>query len=173
MTNIHTLAVLLGRNESQRDTAIAEHLRAVAHRQAASAQSEQLRTYRREYEQRWNAQFAVEGRIELVHCSEITTVAQAEAFAIDDIILRTHKLFSTGVVVWDECARLFSIVIPNWAVREARDPVGLVVGDPALRLRWHLNLWSVVAHAHFIQGDDVADALWKTIRRHKALVKTL
>ncbi len=68
MTNIHTLAVLLGRNESQRDTAIAEHLRAVAHRQAASAQSEQLRTYRREYEQRWNAQFAVEGRIELVHC---------------------------------------------------------------------------------------------------------
>ena len=68
MTNIHTLTVLLGRNESQRDTAIAEHLRAVAHRQAASAQAEQLRTYRREYEQRWSAQFAVEGRIELVHC---------------------------------------------------------------------------------------------------------
>ena len=68
MTNIHTLTVLLGRNESQRDTAIAEHLRAVAHNQAASAQAEQLRTYRREYEQRWNAQFAVEGQIALVHC---------------------------------------------------------------------------------------------------------
>ncbi|MBC7731303.1 MAG: flagellar export protein FliJ [Bacteriovorax sp.] len=68
MTNIHTLTVLLGRNESQRDTAIAEHLRAVAHRQAASAQAEQLRAYRHEYEQRWSAQFAVEGRIELVHC---------------------------------------------------------------------------------------------------------
>ena len=68
MTNIHTLTVLLGRNESQRDTAIAEHLRTVAQSQAASAQAEQLRTYRREYEQRWNAQFAVVGQIELVHC---------------------------------------------------------------------------------------------------------
>ena len=111
--------------------------------------------------------------IELVHCSEITTVAQAETFAIADIILKIHRLFSTGVVVWEECARLFSIVIPNWAVREAHDPVGLVVGDPAQRLSWHLNLWSVAGHAHFIQGDDVADALWKTIRRHKALVTTL
>ena len=68
MTNIHTLTVLLGRNESQRDAAIAEHLRTVAQSEAASAQAEQLRTYRREYEQRWNAQFAIEGRIELVRC---------------------------------------------------------------------------------------------------------
>ena len=111
--------------------------------------------------------------IELVQCSEITTVAQAEAFAIDDILLKTHKLFSTGVVVWEKCVRLLSTVIPNWAVREAHDPVGLLVGDPAQRLSWHLNLWSVAGHAHFIQGDDVADALWKTIRRHKALVTTL
>ncbi len=68
MTNINTLTVLLGRNESQRDTAIAEHQRTVAQSQAASAQAEQLRTYRREYEQRWNAQFAVVGQIELVRC---------------------------------------------------------------------------------------------------------
>ena len=68
MTDVQTLTILLGQNERQRDAAIAEHQRAQSVAAAAQGQAEQLRTYRREYEQRWSAQFCREGRIELVHC---------------------------------------------------------------------------------------------------------
>ncbi len=68
MTDVQTLTVLLGQNERQRDAAIAEHQRAQGAADAARDQAEQLRAYRREYEQRWSAQFRREGKIELVHC---------------------------------------------------------------------------------------------------------
>ena len=68
MTDIQTLTILLGQNERQRDAAIAEHQRAQGVAEAARAQAEQLHGYRRDYEQRWSAQFCREGKIELVHC---------------------------------------------------------------------------------------------------------
>ena len=68
MTDTQTLTILLGQTERQRDAAIAEHQRAQGAAEAAKAQADQLRSYRREYEQRWSAQFCREGRIELVHC---------------------------------------------------------------------------------------------------------
>ena len=68
MTDVQTLTILLGQNERQRDTAIAEHQRAIGAAEAAQGQAEQLRMYRREYEQRWRLQFCREGKIELVHC---------------------------------------------------------------------------------------------------------
>ncbi len=68
MTDLQPLTLLLGQHERQRDAAIAEHLRVLAASDAAAAQSEQLRAYRREYEQRWSAQFCREGKIELVRC---------------------------------------------------------------------------------------------------------
>ncbi|MEP7297817.1 MAG: flagellar export protein FliJ [Burkholderiales bacterium] len=68
MTNLQPLTVLLGQHERQRDAALAEHQRAVVASEAAQAQAEQLHTYRREYEQRWSAQFRREGQIELVRC---------------------------------------------------------------------------------------------------------
>ena len=68
MTDLQPLTILLGQSERQRDVALAEHQRAQAVSDAAAAQAEQLRNYRRDYEQRWGAQFAREGKIELVHC---------------------------------------------------------------------------------------------------------
>lgn len=68
MTDINSLTVLLEQHERQRDAAIADHQRAVTAAEAASQQAEQLRVYRGEYEQRWSAQFRVQGQIELVHC---------------------------------------------------------------------------------------------------------
>jgi flagellar FliJ protein len=68
VTDIQTLTILLGQNERQRDAAFAEHQRAQGAAEAAKAQAEQLRHYRRDYEQRWSAQFCREGKIELVHC---------------------------------------------------------------------------------------------------------
>ena len=68
MTDLHPLTVLLGQNERQRDTALAEHQRAQNTSAAAAAQAEQLLAYRRDYEQRWSAQFCREGKIELVRC---------------------------------------------------------------------------------------------------------
>ena len=68
MTDLQPLAVLLERNERQRDVAMAEHQRTVTAGQAAAAQAEQLRVYRGEYEQRWQAHFARDGAIELLRC---------------------------------------------------------------------------------------------------------
>ena len=68
MTDLQPLTFLLRQNERQRDAALAEHLRAQAASASATAQAEQLRSYRRDYEQRWGAQFAREGKIELVRC---------------------------------------------------------------------------------------------------------
>lgn len=68
MTDVQTLTILLGQNERRRDAAIADHQRAQVTAEAARSQTEQLLTYRREYEQRWRSQFCREGQIELVHC---------------------------------------------------------------------------------------------------------
>jgi len=68
VTDIQTLALLLGQHERQRDAAFVEHQRAQASAEAAAAQADQLHVYRRDYEQRWGAQFQREGQIELVRC---------------------------------------------------------------------------------------------------------
>ena len=73
MTDVQTLTILLGHNERQRDAAIAAHQHARGAAEAAQGQAEQLRTYRREYEQRWRVQFGREGKIELVHCYQSFT----------------------------------------------------------------------------------------------------
>ena len=68
MTDLQPLTLLLGQNERQRDVALAAHQRAQEASAAAAAQAEQLHAYRRDYEQRWSAQFCREGKIELVRC---------------------------------------------------------------------------------------------------------
>jgi flagellar FliJ protein len=68
MTNLQPLTALLAQAERQRDLALADQIKAQVASAAAQAQAEQLLTYRREYEQRWSAQFCREGRIELVRC---------------------------------------------------------------------------------------------------------
>ena len=64
----NALRLLLAQAEAQRDEALAEQLKLEAARRAAVAQAEQLVVYRREYEQRWSAEFCREGKIELVRC---------------------------------------------------------------------------------------------------------
>jgi flagellar FliJ protein len=68
MTDLQPLIILLGQSERQRDAAVAEQQRLTLAADAAAAQAEQLRHYRRDYEQRWSAQFTREGKMELVHC---------------------------------------------------------------------------------------------------------
>ena len=68
MTDLQPLLLLLGQAERLRDAALGEHHRALIASAAATAQADQLRSYRRDYEQRWSAQFCREGKIELVRC---------------------------------------------------------------------------------------------------------
>jgi flagellar FliJ protein len=68
MNPLQPLMALLAQTERERDEAWAQAQQAAQAQQNAAAQAEQLLTYRREYEQRWSAQFRTEGRIELVHC---------------------------------------------------------------------------------------------------------
>lgn len=68
MADLNPLAALLAQSERQRDLAVADHLKAQADSAAAAAQVVQLTDYRREYEQRWSAQFCQEGQIQLVLC---------------------------------------------------------------------------------------------------------
>ena len=66
--DLRSLRLLLAQAERQRDEALAEQLKLDAAWRAAAAQAEQLVLYRREYEQRWSAEFCHEGKIELVRC---------------------------------------------------------------------------------------------------------
>jgi flagellar FliJ protein len=66
--DLHSLRLLLAQAERQRDEALAQQLKLEASRRAADTQAEQLVVYRREYEQRWSAEFCREGKIELVRC---------------------------------------------------------------------------------------------------------
>ena len=68
MTNLQPLNALLAQTERQRDLALADQMKAQTASEVAHEQAEQLLTYRREYEQRWSAQFCREGQIELVRC---------------------------------------------------------------------------------------------------------
>jgi len=62
------LLALLNQAQTERDNAQAACAAAQAAQRAATAQSDQLHGYRRDYEQRWGDQFRVQGAIELVHC---------------------------------------------------------------------------------------------------------
>jgi len=68
MTPLQPLAALLAQSERERDMALADMQRAQLASDAADAQAQQLLEYRRDYEKRWSAQFAREGKIELVRC---------------------------------------------------------------------------------------------------------
>ena len=68
MNPLQPLMALLAQTERERDEAWAALQRATEAQARASAQADQLLAYRRDYEQRWSAQFKTGGRIELVHC---------------------------------------------------------------------------------------------------------
>ena len=103
---LQPLALLLAQAERQRDDALGEQVKAEAARHAAEAQAEQLLAYRREYEARWQAEFAREGRIELVRCyqgfierlsqavEQQARVARSAAVQVEraEAIVRGHEL---------------------------------------------------------------------------------
>lgn len=66
--DLQALRFLLAQAERQRDDALAAQMKAEAAERAAVNQAEQLLVYRREYEQRWSAEFCRDGKIELVRC---------------------------------------------------------------------------------------------------------
>lgn len=68
MNDLQPLQALLAQTERERDAALAAHRQAQRASDAARAQAEQLVSYRQEYEQRWQAQFAQGGQITLVQC---------------------------------------------------------------------------------------------------------
>jgi len=99
MTDLQPLTILLGQHERQRDAALAEHQRAVIASDAARAQAEQLHTYRREYEERWSAQFRREGQIELVRCYQsfmerLTQAVDQQARAAEHAAAQVDRLMT-------------------------------------------------------------------------------
>ena len=68
MNPMQPLLALLAQTERERDAALADAQRTAQAQQAATDQAELLLNYRREYEQRWGAQFRSEGKMELVNC---------------------------------------------------------------------------------------------------------
>jgi flagellar FliJ protein len=109
--DLQALALLLAQAERQRDEALAEQYRAESARRAAAAQAEQLVAYRREYEQRWGAEFCRDGKIELVRCYQgfierlTQAVEQQEAVAANaavqaeraEAIVRGHEVRAAGL----------------------------------------------------------------------------
>ena len=79
MTSLKPLAAVLAQSERERDMALADLQRAQLASDAADAKVQQLLDYRRDYEQRWGAQFAREGQIELVRCYQSFTERLTQA----------------------------------------------------------------------------------------------
>ena len=115
MPDLHPLTVLLTHNERQRDAAIAEHLRAQSASRAAATQAEQLRTYRREYEQRWRARFSLEGRIELVRCYQgfmerLTQAVEHQARIEDHAALQVGHAMAALTAAELRCASVRKLI---------------------------------------------------------------
>ncbi len=66
--DLQPLRFLLAQAERQRDEALAAQMNAEAAERGAVDKAEQLLVYRRDYEQRWSAEFCRDGKIELVRC---------------------------------------------------------------------------------------------------------
>jgi flagellar FliJ protein len=66
--DLRSLRFLLAQAERERDDALGALMKAERAERAAVDQAEQLVVYRREYEQRWSAEFCRDGKIELVRC---------------------------------------------------------------------------------------------------------
>jgi flagellar FliJ protein len=65
---MQSLTLLLEREESERDAALAALNDARRQAEGARVQAAQLLTYRADYEGRWSKQFARQGAIEIVQC---------------------------------------------------------------------------------------------------------
>jgi flagellar protein FliJ len=130
MTDLQPLTLLLDQNERRRDEALAEHQRAQTASDAAASQVEQLRIYRREYEQRWSAQFQREGKMELVHCyqSFMERLTQAVEQQVLVAELATQRLETTLAALRESEMRCASVkklierrVIEHRIAQERRD----------------------------------------------------
>lgn len=104
MNDLQPLAILLERNERERDAALTAHRRAQLASDAATAQAEQLQAYRRDYGQRWRTQFRRQGEIELVHCYQsfmdrltlaIDQQERSAAFAQQEVVRALDNLRAT------------------------------------------------------------------------------
>ena len=83
MDSIALLQTLLQRAEAERDSALAVMQQAEAQMRAAEAQSEQLRNYRSEYDQRWTLRFRQSGggTRELLQCHQTFGLRLDEAIS--------------------------------------------------------------------------------------------
>jgi flagellar FliJ protein len=81
MNALQPLMALLAQAERERDEALASQTRALAMHQAAQNQTQQLLSYRQEYEQRWALHFRQASSIELMHCYQAFTERLAQAVA--------------------------------------------------------------------------------------------
>ena len=79
MTPLQPLATLLAHAERERDAALSELRRLEMEHRAAQAQTDQLLTYRRDYELRWSGEFSRSGGIDIVQCYQgfVTRLGQA------------------------------------------------------------------------------------------------
>jgi len=115
MTAPNPLTTLLEHHERARDVARAEHARARSASDAAAVQAEQLHSYRREYEQRWSAQFSREGPIQLVTCyhsfmARLTQAVEQQALAVQLATQRCEHTLSALRGIELRCASVRTLI---------------------------------------------------------------
>ena len=103
MSPLAPLMSLLVQTEKERDQALQEHQRLEAAFQAAQTQADQLVNYRRDYEQRWTAQFSKEGAMPLVNCYQnfnerLTQAVEYQRNAVQQAQSKAEK----GRALWME-----------------------------------------------------------------------
>jgi flagellar protein FliJ len=115
MNTLHPLTTLLAQTERERDQAMVAHQAAQAAHLGATAQHEQLLSYRRDYEKRWGAQFAQEGKIELVRCYQgfmerLTQAVDQQTRAMQTTADRVQHAVATLQAVEVRCASVRRLI---------------------------------------------------------------
>jgi flagellar protein FliJ len=97
MSSIQPLLILLDSAEKARDDAVSQMENARRAHENARQQAQSLADWRKEYQQRWSAQFAKAGGMEIMRCYQDFTARLGDAVSEQD------KRLEQAAVVMEQC----------------------------------------------------------------------
>ncbi len=112
MNDLQPLSTLLSHAERERDEALAHRQHMQRALEAARTQAEELKVYRRDYEQRWAQRFAQAGQVQLLHSYHgfVTRLTQALEHQERVVVQAERQLERAGEALQQQELRVASVL---------------------------------------------------------------
>ncbi len=112
MNDLQPLSTLLSHAERERDEALAHRQHMQRALEAARTQAEELKAYRRDYEQRWAQRFAQAGQVQLLHSYHgfVTRLTQALEHQERVVVQAERQLERAGETLQQQELRVASVL---------------------------------------------------------------